>query len=106
MIFTIGIILLILAGTAWYKSADWGPAVAVILVGGFVGFLVTVVASIIGGGRVYMEYPLVTMQDGKTTHGSFFLGSGNIDGVASFSWYEQDGGSYYLQDIPAWQAEV
>lgn len=106
MILAIVIILLVLAGIAWYESKEWGAAVGVLAIGGFVGFLVTVLMMCFTGGRVYMEYPLVTMQDGKTTHGSFFLGSGNIDGVASFTWYEKDGGSYYLEDIPAWQAEV
>ena len=106
MVWIVILIILALGLSAWYKAKDWGAFVAVLLIGGFVGFISTFVVAVFAGGRAYMEYPLVSMQDNKTIHGSFFLGSGNIDGVPSFTWYEQSGDSYYLEDIAAWKAEV
>ena len=56
--------------------------------------------------RAEFSYDLGALNDGRSTQGSFFLGSGTIDSVPSFMYYERDGDGYVLRDWPASSSKV
>lgn len=56
--------------------------------------------------RAEFSYNLGALNDGRSTKGSFFLGSGTIDSVPSFMFYAEDGDGYVLRDWSAAPSRV
>lgn len=56
--------------------------------------------------KVDITYELGALNDGRSTKGSFFLGSGSIDSVPSFMYYVKDGDGFVLRDWPARSSKV
>lgn len=68
--------------------------------GAVMGFMVAMMAGLIFySGHVTVERTvrLESLQDGSSVRGSFFLGSGVIDEVSVFTWYEQPQPGSYRQ---------
>lgn len=49
----------------------------------------------------YENVELVTLQDGSSQRGSFFLGSGFIDGVQKYTYYSKSGDAFQLRSVDA-----
>lgn len=52
------------------------------------------------------EWRLTSLQDGTSTSGRFFLGSGVIDEHPSFMYYRQDADGYRLESIKAAKVRI
>lgn len=52
------------------------------------------------------EHSITALQDGSSTRGSFFLGSGRIDSDPVFFYYENSDGVYRLKHVFADEASV
>lgn len=81
-------------GLHWvFPGAFWGAVV---------GFIIALVVGLIAYTGTHWEQtqrtPLISVADGSTVHGSFFLGSGSIDGSPSFTWYERHGENSYVRE--------
>lgn len=64
-------------------------------------------AGIAGYHQVkFSESSIIALQDGSSTSGSFFLGSGSIDSDPVFFYYEDDNGTYRLKHVLADDASV
>lgn len=74
-------------------SGDWPfGAFLGFIVGGVAGFVVALfVGAVVYGGTSVVDRTvrLESLQDGSSVRGSFFLGSGVINEVSVFTWYEQ-----------------
>lgn len=70
-------------------------------VGGVLGFLIALIVGAFAYTGTHWEQDahksLVSMDDGASIRGSFFLGSGYIDETPSFTWYESDGLNNYVR---------
>lgn len=55
---------------------------------------------------VNKTYNLVALQDGNSTGGSFFLGTGYIDDKQQFSYYQENNGQYRLKSVDAENAII
>lgn len=85
------------------EAYDWSERVAIILLGGSLGIILWVFASMILSFLVNLPLhktysterkDLTILQDGTQTTGSFFLGIGSFDGEQKYSYYvSQNGGS-------------
>lgn len=53
-----------------------------------------------------VESPLVALQDGSRTSGSFFLASGTLNDYPAFTYYVKNGNENYLQTVYADDAAV
>lgn len=73
--------------------------VLVLFLGGLVSFFVPHTFT-------YEERPLSALQDGSTTEGSFFLGTGVIDEEQVYTYYMQEGKGFKLDNSPADQVTV
>lgn len=87
---------------SWYIF----PAVMSLFVGLFVGLVIDGPVNWAMREKTDFTYNLATLNDGRETQGSFFLGSGTIDSVPSFMFYEEDGDGYVLRDWPASSSRV
>lgn len=57
--------------------------------------------------KIEVEHKIRVMKDGSETQGSFFLGSGSVDGEPAFMYYEVDeNGAARLKDVDADRASV
>ncbi len=86
------------------EFGSWLGATAIVTaIAAIAGMLViNLPASIFLKDDVVLEYNLKAMQDGSSTTGSFFLGSGTINDVPSFMYYvEYDDGSVSLESAYA-----
>lgn len=93
----------------WPTAIGWGFCGA--LWGTVVGCVVAGVIGLFAYTGTHWEQtrrtPLVSVADGSSTHGSFFLGSGSVDGSPSFTWYESDGeNSFIRQQTDAYDATI
>lgn len=90
----------------WWGDVT-GPAVMTLLFGGLLAIISNVaLAGVVDTQTVVVSNQLSTLQDGSQTTGSFFLGSGYVDGEQVFSYYEKRGGAFYLDSIDADHAKV
>lgn len=75
------------------------------------GFMVAMVVGAIAFGSMHevkgRPVPLHNIVDNNTTRGHFFLGSGNIDGIPQYSWYEETApDTYERRDVDADMATI
>lgn len=83
------------------------PFFATLIFGGIVALVINIgVSGALASEAVTTTNNLTTLQDGSQTTGTFFLGSGYVDGKQVFSYYEKRGGAYYLESIDAEHAKV
>lgn len=72
-----------------------------LMFGAMFGFLTAMVIGAFSADdpayRTLPSVPLESLVDGSDTRGSFFLGSGTINDVAVYTWYEQSGDNAYVQ---------
>jgi hypothetical protein len=63
------------------------------------GFMLSMVIGSFASGSYVQKYDtkLETIQDGSNIRGAFFLGSGVINEVSVFTWYESTGDNAYRQ---------
>jgi hypothetical protein len=75
------------------------------IIGAFLGALVGFMVAMMVGLAVHTDtewykskpVTLESLVDGKHTEGEFFLGSGVINDVSKFTWYEETGNNSYEQ---------
>lgn len=71
------------------------------VIGAILGFMIALcVGAIVYTGTVHVKSPHVKLEslvDGSDVRGAFFLGSGVIDNVSVFTWYEQSKENSYVQ---------
>lgn len=115
---TIGIVtvlgFLIAWGVEWEYCDPIESFIGGVFGAGFAAFGATIVVLVIGtlayGGDtkvVTRQTNLVNIADNNHTEGSFFLGSGTIDSVPNYSWYEKTGpNTYNREDVDAYQADI
>ena len=60
----------------------------------------------VGTSTVSTRHELVSMQDGQGIHGSFFLGTGSVDGRPQFTYYQGSGNGAVLRSADASDARV
>lgn len=85
---------------------EFGPTLAVVVVGLFITFFVsmflTLAVSEIVADDTPVTYNLTSMNDAAGVEGHFFLGSGSVESVPVFFYYsQQHDGSYRLFSAPA-----
>lgn len=69
--------------------------------------VISIPATEITSDTVIISHNIVSMKDGTSTEGSFFLGSGVIGNKPSFTYYEQDAsGAVRLKHVNANDASV
>lgn len=98
------IITFAVIGALWGLSFGYDPLFDTFF-DGAMGALVGTIVALIVGAFIYNGYTfniehkanLVSLADGAGIHGQFFLGSGIVDSVPSFTWYEQDGTNSYVR---------
>lgn len=71
-----------------------------------VGVVIDAPVAWVTRDKVDISYELAALNDGRSTQGSFFLGSGSIDSVSSFMFYAKEGDGYVLRDWPASSSKV
>jgi len=75
---------------------------------GLLGLVLLIPAHIVGDH--YKESWRVDLQQismGSKTQGSFFLGSGYVDGVLTYNYYvKNNDGSFYADSVPAYMVSV
>lgn len=72
----------------------------------FTGLLIDLPVNAIQRDKINETYNLAALNDGKSTEGSFFLGSGTVDSVPSFMFYAKDGDGYVLRSWDAASSRV
>jgi hypothetical protein len=100
VVFALGIYALISNGTQTYEG--WGFAAFTMVITWLIGTGASI-AVMMSLSEIWVEDTpvqsrLVSLADGSSTHGSFFLGSGSVDSEPVFFFYrESDDGSYRLE---------
>lgn len=115
--FIAGVVLAVITATArlvaqmkrhkvyWHSVCF--TALTTLVFGGMIAIFPNIVASgNISAETVVTSKGLSALQDGSQTRGSFFLGSGFVDGQQVFSYYEKRGGAFYLKTTLARDAKV
>lgn len=91
---------------SWFDAEDPVDIIGRSVAGGFGGALIGAIIALFAGLAVYgSDYytvktdpiPLESLVDGSDTRGTFFLGTGTIDDVSTFTWYEQTEENSYRQ---------
>lgn len=92
-----------------YPSDFWVPFTFMLAGGFMVAGLLCMFSDYVFDDQVTSTTasPLANLSDGSQTTGSFFLGSGRIEGRQYFAYYANDGdGSYTLEQQPASLSKV
>lgn len=98
----------------YYESPEWdnseiafGISVAVIS-GGLIGLILSFLAVLlpIGVSTEHHSVPLVSLHDGTSVRGSFFLASGNIDSIPSYTFYVKEGDYFNMHTSTASTAHI
>lgn len=78
------------------------------LTGGVVGCIVAIIIGFLQPGHFIPESktPLVALQDNTTSRGSFFLGSGSIQGEMRYFYFRQEGVGYKAESKPAYSSLI
>lgn len=76
-----------------------------ILMGVIIGFLLALPIPMKSHLEKY-EIQIANLQDGNSIHGSFFLGTGQVDGVMKYTYYTKDGEFYQLHQMDASNIKV
>lgn len=106
------IILMIVLGAlfGWLEDESFAGLFSGAAGGAILGFVAALVVGAFAYGgystdRVHVQ--LQNLVDNDQTHGSFFLGSGTIDDVPSYSWYERTANnSFERRDADAAEGTV
>jgi hypothetical protein len=99
-------ICIVLGALIGYVTDTYDDPIGTAIGGGIAGLVGGFIISTLTGAIVYSTatwhvdppIPLETIQDGSNVRGSFFLGSGVIDDVSVFTWYEQTSENSYRQN--------
>lgn len=106
------VLIFIVAFAFWAMLEDGSEGLIPGAIGGAtVGFIVALFIGGIAYTDSHWEHksttPLVSLADGSSVHGSFFLGSGYVDGSPSYTWYESNGENNYVRkDVEAGVATI
>lgn len=111
-VWVIGFIIVFRMATEWgefdFVTFIQGT-VANVLVGGMIAALLNLMTSpfVETEWSVESEHRLAAIQDGVVTSGSFFLGTGTVDGDPKFIYYQMNGnGGYTLESLSPRYATV
>ena len=101
-ILTMAIIAVLSVGLAWAEEEGF-PI--------FLGVLAAIVFTlpflfIPGKSYQYTESELITLNDGSSDSGEFFLGSGYVDGNMVYRYYQKDGAAAVLKQVSAENVKV
>ena len=106
----IGLIIGVIVGTYWCLTASYDKLALFVMpvIFSMVGVLViSLPASFIFSDEVTVEHKLVSLKDGSSVSGSFFLGIGGVGEDAEYSFYEQDtDGKFHLEQVDADRASI
>jgi hypothetical protein len=90
------------AGLCAFEYTHIGEVIVGALLGALVGVVLAMfVGMFVYSGTVWEKQERVELQslvDGSSTEGQFFLGSGVINDVSTFTWYEKSGDNSYVQE--------
>lgn len=76
---------------------------------GFLGFFLGALMAFllpVKTHRVTTARQLITLGDNQSVKGTFFLGTGSIDGVMKFAFYTKDGQFFQFHTLPASRAFI
>lgn len=95
--------------SAWmeYDDSDevataFGAGVVGLMLGGLIGFLVSLLLMIPAGEPRVSQQDIVALKDNSNIHGSFFLGTGSIDEEMYYYYMADNGnGGYTMEKVEA-----
>ena len=96
------------AFVAFFVLLDEGPGSAIgalcllgILFGAVGALIISLPATYIMSDDYIETHEIVSLKDGTGSTGSFFLGSGSLDGDATFFYYQRVSGGFELKSVDA-----
>jgi hypothetical protein len=100
------VVLLIVIGGVLLGSQDWVMPIFTAIIMGILGLMLGVLLYMLVGAVIdhtftYEEANLKNIEDGSAIQGNFFLGTGYVDGVQKYSFYEDHGDWSELNSINA-----
>jgi hypothetical protein len=105
-----GAIAIIVSSIIYYREVgieyiDFFSAILVEIMFGLIGALIGILIAVIIPGKMIEQketVQIIAIQDNITMNGSFFLGSGQVDGEMKYMYYyKSDSNTYKFGDIDA-----
>jgi len=99
MIILLSVVIIAFLFGLWLEEGDFLVALFIAFWGAVAGFLLAlVIGAIVYNSTAHVPVPLENLVDNTQIHGRFFLGSGTIDEVPVYVWYEQTDNNTFRQN--------